>query len=207
MWQCVPSHQQMLPRKIPCSRHMIYSDSVAATDPFVASLISKLGSAVDMTPESQAPVQPLSPSQEEALRRHARLLGPGSGKMDLDVKMWSLPFETLELQRQIGRGSFGRCETIFAAPRSLCTCEKLCCWWAMPCLTCFTWQAPVLLLCHSVYLALWNETPVAVKVLMRSMSPVKSLLEEEDADAAANAAMSLSAPILASLQKVGSSCC
>lgn len=65
---------------------------------------------------------------------------------------------------------------------------------------------PALLLCASVYLALWNETPVAVKVLMRNMSPIKPLDVEEDAEAAANAAMSLSTPILASLQKVGGAC-
>lgn len=78
----------------------------------------------------------------------------------------------------------------------------------MPCLTRGLPMMVILtVLCRSVYLALWNETPVAVKMLVRGMSEVQSLDVEEDAEAAAGVAMSFAAPILASLQKVSSANC
>ncbi len=37
---------------------------------------------------------------------------PSSGSVDLDLKPWLLDFNSLELQKQIGEGSFGRASAV-----------------------------------------------------------------------------------------------
>ena len=73
-----------------------------------------------------------------------------SGNIALDVKLWTLDFKDLKIEKQIGEGSFGR-----------------------------------------VYQAKWNETPVAVKILIGM-----GTMEEEDEQS-----MTLSSPVLNALAK------
>lgn len=77
---------------------------------------------------------------------HGRV--PSTSHLNLDVKMWTVAFNDLQMERQIGEGSFGR-----------------------------------------VFLAKWNETLVAVKILT-SVAPVDD-----------TSALTLSNPILSSLAK------
>ena len=77
---------------------------------------------------------------------HGRV--PSTSHLNLDVKMWTVAFNDLKMERQIGEGSFGR-----------------------------------------VFLAKWNETLVAVKILT-SVAPVDDV-----------SALTLSNPILSSLAK------
>lgn len=77
---------------------------------------------------------------------HGRV--PSSAAIGLDVKLWTVNFNDLQMERQIGEGSFGR-----------------------------------------VYLAKWNETLVAVKILLSMNSA------DEDSQ------LALSNPVLSSLAK------
>ncbi|KAL4436932.1 hypothetical protein ABPG75_004071 [Micractinium tetrahymenae] len=81
---------------------------------------------------------------------------PSGSKAGLDVRVWQFSFSDLEIQKQIGEGSFGR-----------------------------------------VFLALWRETQVAVKILMNTG------MEIEDVDDAERA-LTLSNPVLESLEKEAS---
>ena len=86
-------------------------------------------------------------SRESSEGKHTR--GSSKGNIQLDVKLWTLDFKDLKIEKQIGEGSFGR-----------------------------------------VYQAKWNETPVAVKILI-GMDPT-----EEDEHA-----LTLSSPVLDALAK------
>ncbi|GAB4822570.1 hypothetical protein N2152v2_009616 [Parachlorella kessleri] len=77
----------------------------------------------------------------------------------LALRMWIIDFDTLELQRQIGEGSFGR-----------------------------------------VYLATWQHTPVAVKILLNTALDVYS-------EEAVKQALTLSSPVLENLQKEAALMC
>lgn len=77
-----------------------------------------------------------------------------SNNYGMDLRLWQIDFRDLELQREIGEGSFGK-----------------------------------------VYLGLWRDTRVAVKVLRNSG------LENMPLEEAREQALSLSNPILANLQK------
>ena len=85
---------------------------------------------------------------------HLRSQSRGNN-LPLDVKMWTLNFRDLKLEKQIGEGSFGR-----------------------------------------VYFAWWNETPVAVKILIG--------LSNTDDEDSPEALMSLSNPMLDDLAKESS---
>ena len=87
---------------------------------------------------------PVSPTG--SVRSHGRV--PSTSHLNLDVKMWTVAFNDLRMERQIGEGSFGR-----------------------------------------VFLAKWNETLVAVKILT-SIAPIDD-----------EAALTLSNPVLSSLAK------
>ena len=75
------------------------------------------------SPYLSHPSNPASPAVS-----HGRV--PSTSQLNLDVKMWTVAFNDLRMERQIGEGSFGR-----------------------------------------VFLAKWNETLVAVKILT-SIGPI-----------------------------------
>lgn len=106
---CQPKykHCPAAPPSLPSGLHG--PESVEATEPFVTSLICRLGAAAASAPGSQVSMQQSSLSRGGALCRRTSFAG--DGKMDLDVMIWALPFKSLELQREIGHGSFGRCAT------------------------------------------------------------------------------------------------
>lgn len=142
-----------------------------ATHRRTGSNTSGIGQSIGSTPQNTASFDPLlewaqrQPGLSEAdlaaavaagnSPRHGQQQSKGGSNLPMDVKMWTLNFRDLQLDKQIGEGSFGR-----------------------------------------VYLGWWNETPVAVKMLL-------GVTNNDEVDSN-EAAMSLSSPMLEGLAKESS---
>ncbi len=84
-----------------CRREIPVSQGLLDSDPLLASIVSKLSNK-----------QLLSSSGEfgaaSTLRASSRSSRHNIKGMELAMKMWTCSFQDLELQLQIGQGSFGK---------------------------------------------------------------------------------------------------